>query len=44
MGQWRTVCGQARTGGECESSERKIEDENHKYISNVYGMGYQWIV
>lgn len=21
----------------------KIEDENHKYISNVYGMGYQWI-
>ena len=22
----------------------KIEDENHKYISNVYGMGYQWIV
>lgn len=22
----------------------KIEDENHRYISNVYGMGYQWIV
>lgn len=22
---------------------RKIEDEEHKYISNVYGMGYQWI-
>ena len=22
----------------------KIEDGNHKYISNVYGMGYQWIV
>ena len=21
----------------------KIEDEDHKYISNVYGMGYQWI-
>lgn len=21
----------------------KIEDENHKYISNVYGMGYQWL-
>ena len=21
----------------------KIEDETHKYISNVYGMGYQWI-
>ncbi len=21
----------------------KIEDGNHKYISNVYGMGYQWI-
>ena len=21
----------------------KIEDEKHKYISNVYGMGYQWI-
>ena len=21
----------------------KIEDENHRYISNVYGMGYQWI-
>lgn len=21
----------------------KIEDEQHKYISNVYGMGYQWI-
>lgn len=21
----------------------KIEDEEHKYISNVYGMGYQWI-
>ena len=22
---------------------KKIEDEQHKYISNVYGMGYQWI-
>ena len=22
---------------------RKIEDAEHKYISNVYGMGYQWI-
>lgn len=22
---------------------RKIEDDHHKYISNVYGMGYQWI-
>lgn len=21
----------------------KIEDEGHRYISNVYGMGYQWI-
>ena len=21
----------------------KIEDEKHKYISNVYGMGYQWL-
>lgn len=21
----------------------KIEDREHKYISNVYGMGYQWI-
>ena len=21
----------------------KIEDENHRYISNIYGMGYQWI-
>lgn len=21
----------------------KIEDQDHKYISNVYGMGYQWI-
>lgn len=21
----------------------KMEDENHRYISNVYGMGYQWI-
>lgn len=21
----------------------KIEDEQHKYISNIYGMGYQWI-
>lgn len=21
----------------------KIEDQNHKYISNVYGMGYQWL-
>ena len=21
----------------------KIEDAEHKYISNVYGMGYQWI-
>ena len=21
----------------------KIEDEQHKYISNVYGMGYQWL-
>lgn len=21
----------------------KIEDGNHRYISNVYGMGYQWI-
>lgn len=21
----------------------KIEDGEHKYISNVYGMGYQWI-
>mgnify|MGYP002796876105 FL=1 len=20
----------------------KIEDEDHRYISNVYGMGYQW--
>lgn len=22
---------------------KKIEDEEHKYISNVYGMGYQWL-
>ena len=22
---------------------KKIEDGEHKYISNVYGMGYQWI-
>ena len=22
---------------------RKIEDEEHRYISNVYGMGYQWM-
>ena len=22
---------------------RKIEDGEHRYISNVYGMGYQWI-
>lgn len=22
---------------------KKIEDEEHRYISNVYGMGYQWI-
>jgi len=22
---------------------KKIEDETHKYISNVYGMGYQWL-
>ena len=22
---------------------RKLEDADHKYISNVYGMGYQWI-
>lgn len=22
---------------------KKIEDKNHKYISNVYGMGYQWL-
>lgn len=22
---------------------QKIEDEEHRYISNVYGMGYQWI-
>lgn len=22
---------------------RKIEDGDHRYISNVYGMGYQWI-
>lgn len=22
---------------------RKIENEDHRYISNVYGMGYQWI-
>ena len=21
----------------------KIEDAEHKYIANVYGMGYQWI-
>ncbi len=21
----------------------KIEDQDHKYISNVYGMGYQWL-
>lgn len=21
----------------------KIEDEQHKYISNIYGMGYQWL-
>lgn len=21
----------------------KIEDREHRYISNVYGMGYQWI-
>lgn len=21
----------------------KLEDETHRYISNVYGMGYQWI-
>lgn len=22
---------------------KKIEDDTHRYISNVYGMGYQWI-
>lgn len=22
---------------------KKMEDDNHKYISNVYGMGYQWL-
>lgn len=22
---------------------KKMEDNNHKYISNVYGMGYQWL-
>lgn len=22
---------------------RKIEDQEHRYISNVYGMGYQWL-
>lgn len=22
---------------------KKIEDEEHRYISNVYGMGYQWL-
>lgn len=22
---------------------KKIEDEEHRYITNVYGMGYQWI-
>ncbi len=22
---------------------KKIEDTEHKYISNVYGMGYQWV-
>ncbi|MEY8492879.1 response regulator transcription factor [Lachnospiraceae bacterium 29-91] len=22
---------------------KKIEDKEHKYISNVYGMGYQWL-
>lgn len=22
---------------------RKIEDQDHRYISNVYGMGYQWL-
>lgn len=22
---------------------KKIEDNNHRYISNVYGMGYQWL-
>nr|WP_300209166.1 response regulator transcription factor [uncultured Anaerostipes sp.] len=22
---------------------KKIEDEEHKYITNVYGMGYQWV-
>ena len=22
---------------------KKIEDEQHRYISNVYGMGYQWL-
>ena len=22
---------------------RKIEKDGHKYISNVYGMGYQWL-
>lgn len=22
---------------------RKLEDQEHKYISNVYGMGYQWL-
>ena len=21
---------------------KKIEDENHSYITNVYGMGYIW--
>lgn len=21
----------------------KLEDEQHRYISNVYGVGYQWI-
>lgn len=21
---------------------KKIEDEEHRYILNVYGMGYQW--
>ena len=29
--------------GNVNRLRRKIEDEEHRYISNVYGMGYQWL-
>ena len=29
--------------GFCGWLRGKIEDREHRYISNVYGMGYQWI-